>query len=192
MTKPIGILCLVLLSCAFVFFVDDSRAADPCRSGLQPGQRPGPYSAVISTGTQRGQSYCYICETGERPAIIVFARTLSDPLGKLAEQLEKAVTDHQKAELRSWITFLSDDQLNLDPKLVQWSRKHALRSVPLGVFEDVGGPPSYRLAREADLTVLLFVKQKVVANFAFRTGELNDAKIAEILKAVPRLVSEKK
>jgi hypothetical protein len=192
MTRTIGILGFVLLSCLFVFFVDDSRAADPCQSGLQPGQRPGPYSAVMSTGTQRGQSYCYICETGDRPAVVVFARTLSDSLAKLAQQLDKAMTEHQKAELRSWITFLSDDQLSLDPKLVQWSQKHALRNVPLGVFEDVGGPPSYRLARDADLTVLLFVKQKVVANFAFRAGELNDAKTTEILKTVPRLVGEKK
>ncbi len=168
------------------------RGADPCQSGLQPGRRPGPYSAVISTGPQRGQSHCYICETGDHPAVVVFARSLSDPLGKLLRQFDKAIAEHKTANLRAWVTFLHDDQSSLDAKLVEWSRKYALRSVPLGVFEDAGGPPSYRLTHEADLTVLLFVKQKVVANFAFRNGELNDAKIAEVCQAVPHIVPPKK
>jgi hypothetical protein len=63
--------------------------------------------------------------------------------------------------------------------------------VPLGVFEDTVGPPAYRLAPEADVTVLLSVKQRVVANFAFRQGELTEAAVAEVLKAVPKAVSGK-
>jgi hypothetical protein len=167
-------------------------AASPCHSGLQPGERPGPYAAVVSTGTHRGESHCFICETAERPAVVVFARTLSDPLGKLAQQLDKAMADHKQADLRCWMTFLHEDQLGLDPKVVQWSQKHALSSVPLGVFEDVVGPPSYRLAADADVTVLLFVKQKVVANFAFRAGELKEEQIREVLQALPRILEAKK
>ena len=32
-------------------------------------------------------------------------------------------------------------------------RKTALRDVPVGVFENLDGPPSYRLSRDADVTV---------------------------------------
>lgn len=166
--------------------------AEPCRSGLEPGQRPRPYSALIATGEQRGQSCCLICETAERPAVIVFARSLTDPLAKLAGQLEKAVADHKTANLRAWITFLSDDQTALDPKVVQWARDHAIGKLSLGIFEDSAGPPSYRLAADADVTVLFFVQQKVVANFAFRAGELNDERVKEVLNALPRIVGEKK
>jgi hypothetical protein len=147
---------------------------------------------VISTGPQRGQAHCYICDTAERPAVIVFARTLSAPLAKLAARLDRAVRDNDKAELKSWITFLSGDQLGLDPRIVAWSRLHSLRSVPLGVFEDPDGPPSYRLSRDADVTVLFAVKQKVVANFAFRHGELNGDRIAEMMKMLPQIVPNKK
>src|SRR5262249_59434541 len=119
-----------------------------------------------------------------RPAVIVFARSLSDPLGKLAAKLDKAVADNKKAELRGWVTFLSNDQPTLDQQVVEWGKKHAIRQMPLGVFESEDGPPSYRLARDADITVLLFVKKKVVANFAFRSGELNDERIEEVLKAM--------
>jgi hypothetical protein len=167
------------------------HAEDPCTSGPRSGQRPGPYSSLVSTGEHRGQSHCFICETADRPAAIVFARELSDPLGKLAAKLDKAVADNKSSELRSWITFLNNDQSAFDPQAVKWARKFGLRDVPLGVFEDVVGPPSYRLAKDADVTVLLFVKQKVVANFAFRSGELNEEKINAVMKEVPKIVEKK-
>src|SRR4029077_9747777 len=75
-------------------------AEDPCKSGLPAGKKPGPYSAVVVTGPERGQSYCYICETGYNPGVIVFARSLTAPLGKLVGGLDKALTDHKKADLR--------------------------------------------------------------------------------------------
>jgi hypothetical protein len=165
--------------------------AGPCASGPKPGKRPGPYSAVVSVGPQRGKSHCFICETANRPAVIVFARTLSAPLAKLARGLDSALSKHKKAELRAWVTFLHEDQSAFDAKVVAWGKKHALRNLPLGVFEDLDGPPAYKLTREADVTVILYVKQKVVRNFAFRTGELSDARIADVLKAIPELVKKK-
>jgi hypothetical protein len=163
-------------------------ADGPCVSGLVPGQRPGPYSSLVSVGTQRGQSHCFICETEDRPAVIVFARHIDDPLGKLVRGLDKALVDHKAAELRAWVTVLAEDQAALDPKILEWAKQQAVKGVPLSVFEDAGGPPSYKLSRDADVTVLLFVKQKVVRNFAFRAGELNDERVKEVLKAVPEVV----
>jgi hypothetical protein len=185
------LVCCLTFFMSFVSFVDNCSAADPCKSGLQPEQRPGPYSALVSTGSQRGQPHCFICETADKPAVIVFARSLSDPLGKLVGQLDKALTEHKAADLRGWVTFLSEDQPGLDPKVVQWGKQHAIRTVPLGIFSDADGPPSYRLAHDADVTVMLYVKQKVVANFAFRAGELTEERIAEVFKAVPRIVPAK-
>lgn len=184
--RAIGLLVGLLVTS-----IPNAPAADPCKSGVQAGLRPGPYSFVIATGTQRGQSCCFICETADKPAVVVFARNPSDALGKLVSQVDKAVADHKVANLRAWVTFLSDDQPALDPKVVKWGLQHAIRNVPLGVFEDTVGPPSYRLARDADVTVMLFVKQKVVANFAYRAGELSDEQIGEVVKSVPRIVEKK-
>ncbi len=161
---------------------------NPCVSGLKPGQRPGPYSFQVATGPQRGTATCYVCETADKPAAIVFARSLSDPLGKLTAKIDQAVADAKVPELRGWLTLLADaKQTDTEANLVAWGRKHAVRAMPLGAFEDPVGPPSYRLARDADVTVLLFVKQKVVANFAFRTGELTDAKIDDVVKGIDKL-----
>lgn len=166
-------------------------ADEPCKSGLAAGRRPGPYSALVSVGAQRGTQHCFICEAADRPLVIVFARSLSDPLGRLVHKLDKSMGDHQKVELKSWVTFLADDQNALDGKIVEWAKKNATGNVPLMVFEDVVGPPAYLLSREADVTVLLAVKQKVVANFAYRAGELNDAAIDAIVAALPKVTAAK-
>lgn len=175
-------LVLPLLLCAA------PAAADaPCASGPKAGQRPGPYSFVLCTGEQRGKSHCFVCETADRPAVIVFARELSDPLGKLAAGLDKAILDNKKADLRAWVTLLHEDQSKIDDAVLRWAKKHAVKATPVGVFEDVEGPPSYRLHKDAEVTVLLAVKQKVVLNFALRANEFGDAKVKEILDAVPKI-----
>jgi hypothetical protein len=180
----------LLFLCASILTIWASHAAgDPCRSGLKVSQRPGPYSSVVATGPLRGQTHCFICAAADRPIVIVFARSLSDPLGKLVGGIDKALEQNKKADLRAWVTFVGEDQPAFDPRVVAWGQKHALKSVPLAIFEDPVGPPTYLLNREADVTVLLSVKQRVRANFAFRAGELTDAAVADILKSLPGIVA---
>jgi hypothetical protein len=162
-------------------------AADACVSGPSVGQRPGPYSFLISTGKERGQPTCYVCETADKPAFIVFARTASEPLGKLVAKLDAALIEPKYPGLRGWVTFLNNDATTFDPIVVKWGQTHAIARTPLGVFEDVIGPPAYRLSANADITVLLYVKQKVVANFALRTNELTPAVTDKIVSTLPKL-----
>jgi hypothetical protein len=164
------------------------NATDPCVSGVPVGKRPGPYSFLIATGAQRGQQTCYICEQheGNKPAAVVFARTLSDPLSKLLSKLEAAGADKKETGYKVWMTQLTATA-DLDA-LARWAQKQSLKNIPIGAFEDADGPPSYKLNKDADVTVILFVKQKVVANFAFRAGELDDKSINEVLKAVPQIL----
>jgi hypothetical protein len=163
-------------------------ADEPFASGLKVGQRPMPYSFILATGPNRGTAFCYICDTEDKPAAIVFARTLSEPLGKLAAHLDQAVADAKLPEFRAWLTLLDDGKSPTAEKaLIAWGQKHALRNLPLGIFEDPVGPPAYRLHKDADVTVVLFVKQKAVTNYAFKAGELTDAKAAEIVKSLDKL-----
>lgn len=164
-------------------------AADPCVSGVPVGKRPGPYSFLVATGPQRGQPTCYICEQheGGKPAAVVFARTLSAPLGKLMAKLEAA--GKKDAKYKAWMTHLTATA-DLDG-LARWAQAQGLKTVPVGAFEDADGPPAYKLSKDADVTVMLFVKEKVVANFAFRAGELTDAAIDDVIKSVPKLFEGK-
>jgi len=120
----------------------------------------------------------------------VFARSVSDPLGKLLNRLDGMLVKHKETELRAWTTVIAADQTAMDAKIVEWSKKHATGNVPIAVFEDKVGPPAYRLSPDADVTVLVSVKRSVVANFAFRGGELNDAAIDDIAKAVAKVAAK--
>ena len=167
-------------------------SAQPLKSGPAVGQRPGPYSSLVAVGQQRGTQHCFICEAEDRPVFIVFARSPSEPLGKLVHQFDRLLKLHAAVELRGWTTFLADDAGPLEPRVLAWSKKHATGSVPLTIFEDAVGPPAYRAARDADVTVILSVKQKVAANFSFRAGELDAAAIERITAAVPSILPAKK
>lgn len=161
-------------------------AADPCVSGVPVGQRPGPYSFLVATGPQRGQQTCYICEQDDKPTAVVFARSLSTPLAKLVVKLDAEVP--KQAGFKVWVTQLAA-KADLDV-LAKWSKTSAIKNAPVGAFEDVDGPPAYKLAADADVTVLLFVKKKVVANFAFRADELSDDAIRAVVKELPTLFAK--
>jgi hypothetical protein len=166
-------------------------AKDPLLSGPKVGTAPvAPYRFWVSNGASRGQETCFICETADRPAVVVFARNPSDRLGKLAGKLDKALAEHKAAELRSWLTFVGKDFETTDRQLQDWSTQHGLKSLTVGTFKDEDGPPSYLVAREADVTVVLFVARKVQATFAFRAGELTDEAVNQVLEAVPRLFAK--
>lgn len=164
-------------------------AADPCVSGVPVGKRPGPYSFLVATGPQRGQQTCYVCEQhdGGKPGVVVFARSLSDPLGQLLAKLDAA--GKPDSGYKAWMTVLTETA-DLDG-LAKWSQGQGLKGLPVGAFEDPAGPPAYKLAADADVTVMLFVKEKVVANFAFRAGELDEKAVEQVMKAVPKLFEGK-
>src|SRR3954451_20031378 len=133
---------------------------DPCVSGPQVGHRPGPYSFLVATGPERGQPTCYVCETAEKPGVIVFARSLSEPLAHALAACDAAVASRPKDAMRAWMTVLGEKTIGLDD-LARWATQAGIKAVPVGVFDDPVGPPSYRLADDADVTILVFENRKV-------------------------------
>lgn len=168
-----------------------ASAAEPCVSGIPVGGEPGPYSFLVATGPDRGQPTCYFCgqDKGVKPTAVVFARTVTAPLGKLLAKLDAATAAHKNSGFKAWMTLLTDTA-DLDG-LAKWAQAQGLKTVPVGAFEDADGPPKYRVSRDADVTVLLFVNKKIVANYAFRAGELNDAQVADVVNALPKLFEKK-
>lgn len=163
-----------------------SPATEPSlKSGTPVGKRPGPYSFLVATGPQRGQPTCYICEQAAKPTVVVFARNLTDPLGKLLSKLDSETIARKDSGFKAWMTLLTNTA-DLDA-LGKWSQKQGLKAVPVGAFEDPDGPPAYTLSADAEVTVLLFVKEKVIANFALKPGELTDETIDAIAKRLPGL-----
>ena len=59
-------------------------------------------------------------------------------------------------------------------------------------IDNVAGPPDYQIAKEADITVVLYNKRKIEANHAFKKGELDAKAVEAILEDLKKILPEKK
>jgi len=161
-------------------------------SGLAPGERPGPYSFVVSQGEKRGQLHCFVCEAEDRVMAIVFARDTTPQAGKLAARLDEVLLAHPQGKPSGWVTFLAGESTGVDAKALAWARQNKLRTMAVGYFEDTVGPPSYRLAADAGVTVLLAKDKKVAHRHAFGPAGPDEAAITTIANQLTALVSPAK
>jgi hypothetical protein len=109
---------------------------------------------------------------------VVFARTLTMELGQLLAKLD-AEAARRTDGFKAWLTVLADTA-DLDG-VARWAQSQGLK-LPVGVFEGAGGPPAYTLGRDADVTALVFVREKVTANVS--SGKLTAEQVADVLRAV--------
>jgi hypothetical protein len=115
-------------------------------------------------------------------------RETSDPLTSLVKKIDQrmqAAVGKTPRPLGAYVLFMNNSS-GLDQRLRRLAETEAIKQVSLGI----GVPPAgYAVAKEADVTVVVYTparrgNQHVTANFALRKGELNDARIDDIVKAI--------
>ncbi len=174
---------------AFALTMAAFAAGEPCASSLPVGQRPGPYSFLIATGPDRGKQECYVCGQADKPTVVVFGRALNPATGKLLAALDAEALARKDANLKCWFTQLTETA-DLDA-LAKWSQAHGLKALAVGAYEDTDGPPGYTIGPDAEVTVVMFVRKKVVVNVSLRAGELTAERVAEIRASLPRILGGK-
>ena len=113
-------------------------------------------------------------------------------MSSLLKQLDAAVAKNKDADLRSVAFFLTDDIDATEAKLKELAEKEKISdNIPLTVVEGIAGPEAYKIHQDADLTVLLYTKGKVVSNFAFKSGELDEKKVKAIVAELPKILPSK-
>jgi len=165
-------------------------AAEPLQSGLATGQSiTTVFEPVNLNGAHADEPHCLVCENGLCPVAMVLARDVSEPLLKLLSRLDAACQKHSAEEFGSFAVFL-DAPVPLEEKLRAVAAKQTLKKLALAL-EAEAHIPEYKVAADAEVTVMLYVRHDVKANFAFRKGELNDAAIDLIVAALPKILTEK-
>lgn len=109
---------------------------------------------------------------------MVFARNISDPLASLVKEIDKQ-------KVNSFVVFLSDDE-DMADKAKDFAEKNNIKKTILSV-DNVKGPPGYNIAKDADVTVVLYNQRKVAANHAFRAGQLNQQAVQKVVKDLPKI-----
>jgi hypothetical protein len=120
--------------------------------------------------------------------VMVFTRNTDEKVAGLVKKLDAAVAKNADEKLAAFVNLLGEDQEALESQAKKFASKTKAENVPVVVpVEFENGPDNYGLNPKAEVTVILAVGGKVVANHAV-SGELNEKTVAAILADVPKLL----
>lgn len=176
----------LLLGLALVF--GGVQAADQVKSGPQVGEElPGPFHPLNVTGEKAGEKFCLYCCNGSNPVAMIFAREASEPVVALIKKIDAATAKNQDKKMGSFVVFLSDNE-ELPKQLKEVAAKEKIKKTVLSV-DNPAGPGEYKVAKDADITVVLYTDHKVKANYAFKKGELKAKDIDAIVGDLPKILA---
>jgi len=105
----------------------------------------------------------------------------------LVKKVDEATVKNSGSRMGSFVVICSDDK-DLEDKLKEVSEKAKLKKIVLTI-DNPSGPSGYQIAKDADITVVLYNKRTVKVNHAFKKGEMKakdiDAIVAEVSKILP-------
>jgi len=93
----------------------------------------------------------------------------------------------ENGKLKSFVVMLPKKGEKPAEQLRKLAKDAGIQHVPLTIGESPDGPPDYEVARDADITVLMWTGHKVKVNHAFK-GELTDKDIRAVLADIPKLL----
>ena len=120
---------------------------------------------------------------------MIFAREVSDNLTSLVKKIDAETAKNKSKKMGSFVVFLSDDE-KLEAKAKSMAESNGIKSTILSI-DNPAGPNGYKVAKDASVTVVLYVGQKVAANHTFKSAsEVNDKAIEAILADVPKILTK--
>jgi hypothetical protein len=164
------------------------------KSGIQKGEQLPAFDVRKCAGSEDdnvaiGDKLCYRCKYGARPMVMVFTRKSDETVTSLTKKLNDAVAKNADEKLAAFVNLLGDDQEALQEKAEQLGKKADAPQVPIVVpVEYENGPADYGINPDAEVTVILAVKGKVVANRAYSAGKFDKKAIDSILSDVPKIL----
>ena len=112
----------------------------------------------------------------------VFTRSLSDNLASLVKQIDKTVGNNEEKKMAAFVVLLTDDPDAAEEQLKEFGKKHKIENIPLTMFDGIAGPPSDKLAKDAEVTVHIYLKKKVEAKHAFAKGKMDKEAIDKVMQ----------
>ena len=119
--------------------------------------------------------------------VCVFARKTSEPLTSLVKQIDQKIGEN--GQLKSFVVITTKQKDTTADELRKLAQDASIKKVPLTMFGDPGGPPDYELAKDADITVLMWKEHRVKVNHAYK-GELTDKDVQTIVADIPKILGD--
>jgi hypothetical protein len=163
----------------------------------------------------KGRFHCLVCEFGLKPVLAIFVREGQDSneavLKELLKKVDDAVESHQESYLNSFAVFLTPDaRSSITEKKIEDTEalvtESAAREKLTARLEELAKPlnhvvvgfypaenlKGYDISAQPGVTILLYAKHKVLANYAFAEGKLKSEDIDRVIKGVGALLKKGK
>ena len=118
---------------------------------------------------------------GNSPVAAVFAREITPGLTSLVKKLEQAA-EAGSPKTKAFVVLMTDDD-KAEDKLKDLAKSQKIDKVLLMV-DNRAGPENLKIAKDADVTVVLYTQKKVKKTLAFERGKLNEKTADEVAAAV--------
>ena len=120
----------------------------------------------------------------------MFAREITDNLTSLVKQIDEKVGAHKDEKMAAFVVLLTDDPDAIEPQLKKLAEKQKIENTPLTLFDGVAGPPDYKIAEEAEVTVMMWVGGEVKVNYVFEKGKLDKKAVASIVRDTEKILKD--
>ncbi len=125
--------------------------------------------------------------------VAIFTRSITDDLTSLVKQIDEQVAKNAEKKMASFVILLSNDADADEAKLNKLAEKAGIKTgkeanLPLTIFDGVAGPPNYKIAEDAEVTVMLWKGQKAVVNHAFAKGKLDKDGVKAIVESTAKIL----
>ena len=175
---------LITLAFAGICLAEARQTGEAVKSGLQPGDKTYAFQVQDVTGPRKGKTLCYACAFGKHSVINIQTKKLDEQLMMLVKQLDPLVAPAGRIKGESkhaFLVYLTEDPEAAEKELEAMAEKLKLKNIPLTIYDELSGPKPYRLARDAEVTVMMWKNAKVTANHAFAAGGLEKGDIKVVL-----------
>jgi hypothetical protein len=179
---------------AVVWCYGRGLATDPVKSGPQIGETvPGPFHPLNVLNAElpenNGKKVCLYCQHGMHPVAMIFTREVNETVTALIQKLDPAVAANKDAKLGAFVVVLTDDERATEPSLATLVQSKGVGHVSLTI-DNPAGPPKYNVAKDAEVTIVLYNHHKVIANHAFRKGEFTLQAVEAVIGELPKLLAD--
>lgn len=150
--------------------------------GLSVGSDPPAFTVTDVTGPSAGDTLCYRCQFKDRPVVSIFTREVNEELATLVKEIDQVVGNKQAEKMAAFVVVLTDDPASKTDQLKALASKHGIKNTPLTTYEDAMGPPSYKISKDADFTVMMWVDSELKVNETFQKGQLSKQKVTQMVQ----------
>ncbi|HQR41407.1 MAG TPA: hypothetical protein PLX97_01960 [Gemmatales bacterium] len=154
---------LALVACVGLVMAGDVKSGPEVGKGVGAFHPFNVFNAESSELCMKEN--CIVCQYGSKPVALVFARKTSKPVADLVKKLDAAVAKSGQEKMGAAVVFLSSED-NIKDSVAKMQTEAGVKNVSLAV-DGPQGPEAYKISKDAEVTVIIYKKKKVVANHAF-------------------------